>query len=84
MDTSQLPVRPIYNPLNAEHEAALRNVVERLKIRRDLIDRAKAVGLDMTQHDDRHAIHHQAATQLLQQFFPQTMTVPDESSDATE
>jgi hypothetical protein len=78
VDTTQLPVRPLINPLTSEDESLLRSVLERHYAHADLIERAKQCGLDMSQQESRNQLHGQVAKAALELFFPTTIVPPEE------
>ena len=83
MEISQLPVRPLINPLNSEDEATLRKILHNALAHSDLIERAKACGMDMSEHEARNEMHKHVAGTMIKLFFPPNLTPPDSSNAAT-
>ncbi len=79
--TTQLPAHTLTQPLSTEDEHILRQVLANTHQIAQVIDHAKALGLDTAQHEARAAMHHGFATTALERFFPVTMTPPQNMSD---
>lgn len=75
-----LPVRPLHNPLTSEDEVILQNVIERTAVHADLAARMKEAGLDVSDHENRNAVHHHVASTLKKLFFPTQLTPPSDES----
>lgn len=76
MDITQLPVRPLINPLTSEDEALLRQVVQKTMAHADMIERMKQCGIPVSDHEDRNGMHRHVASEMIRLFFPPTITSP--------
>jgi hypothetical protein len=71
-----IPVTPLINPLTEADRIAIEYVLERLPEIADLLRRAEACGLDVSDRKDKHAMHTEIAAKLQEHFFPTNITLP--------
>ncbi len=65
-----LSARPLINPLTEADRLAIEHVLTRLPEIHDLLQRAKACGLDVDDRLAKHEMHTAIATRLKESFFP--------------
>jgi hypothetical protein len=76
----QLPTHTLTVPLTSDDEQTLRQALANHNRIVQVIQQAKNVGMDVSQHEARSAIHHGFITNALNQFFP-TTTKPPTATD---
>ena len=77
MTEVEIPVRPVANPLHPEDRDLLERLHERAKAHTDVIQRAKAAGLNVDEHAARNQMHLDVSKALREQFFPVLMSPDD-------
>jgi len=81
MATVNLPTHTLTTPLDSTDEQILRQALANYHQIANIIERAKAVGMDVSQHEARAAQHHGFITRSLEQFFPTTLQPPPQSDE---
>ncbi len=74
----ELPVKPLHNPLSAEHEQILQWVMPRLPVAEDMLLRAAAAGIDIGDRGARHEAHVAIANKIKQLYFPDQLPITQE------
>lgn len=74
--TSNVSVKPLINPLTENDRIAIEHVLSRLPEIKDLLNRAQACGLDVTDRLAKHEVHQAIASRLKEQFFPDMLSPP--------
>lgn len=72
-DSVKLPVKPLINPLSDEDRVVIEQVLARLPEIHDLLHRAEACGIDVTDRRAKHEMHHAIAHRLHAHFFPKEL-----------
>lgn len=74
----KLPVRPLLNPLTDDDRIAIEHVLSQLPLIEDLLARAEACGLDVSERKEKHEVHKVIAQRLHTHFFPPTLPAVQE------
>ena len=75
-----IPTHTLTAPLSSDDEQILRQAWANHHQIQAIIDRAKAIGMDVSQHAARAEQHLAFITRALEQFFPTPMTPPPEAT----
>jgi hypothetical protein len=74
----KLPVKPLHNPLTAEHEAVINWLLPRLPVQEDMLLRAAACGIDLAGRGAKHETHVAIVNALKQNYFPNQLPTTSE------
>lgn len=69
-----MTAKPLINPLSENDRIAIEHVLGRLPEIHDLLLRAQACGLDVTDRLAKHEMHAAIASRLKENFFPDNPT----------
>lgn len=66
----RLPVRPLLNPLTDDDRLLLEQVINHLPMIEDLLHRAERCGCPVGDRWQKHQVHKEISSRLMDHFFP--------------
>ena len=82
--STTLPAHTLTSPLDTADEHTLRQVLANTQHIQQVIGQAKAVGLEVSQHEARANMHHQFATNATRAIFPDLSQEPAATNGVTK